>query len=66
MRFQLTPDDMIKAIESVPLENIPEAFDKMLSRAPEERRIEVFNTFIRQIPENTLKEWARAILDGKK
>ena len=35
MIFQLTPNDMIKAIESVSLENVPEAFNKMLSRFPE-------------------------------
>ncbi len=82
MLFQLTPDDMIRAIESVPSDNVPEAFDKMLSRVPEEQRvrtidmilphipeeqrIEIFNTFISQIPEDKLKEWAREILDGKK
>jgi hypothetical protein len=81
MRFQLTPDDALKAIESVS-EDFPEAMDKIFSRVPEEqrvrtidlilphiperKRIEVFNALIRQIPEDQLKEWAREILDGKK
>jgi len=66
MFLQLTPDDMIKAIESVPLENVPEAFDKMLSRVPEEQRIETLNRLKALISEDKLKEWARGILDGKK
>ena len=64
MIFQLAPDDMIKAIESVPLENVPEAFNKMLSRFPEEKRIETLNRLKVLISEDKLKEWAREILDG--
>ena len=66
MILQLTPDDMIKAIESVPLENVPEAFNKMLSRFPEEKRIETLNRLKALISEDKLKEWAREILDGDK
>jgi len=66
MIFQLTPDDMIKAIESVPPEDVPEAFDKMLSRVPEEQRIEMLNRMKALISEDKLKEWARKILDGRK
>ena len=66
MIFQLTPDDMIKAIESVPPEYVPEAFDKMLSRVSEEQRIETLNRLKVLISEDKLKEWAREILDGKK
>ena len=65
MNFQLTPNDMIKAIESVSLENVPEAFNKMLSRFPEEKRIETLNRLKALISEDKLKEWARGILDGR-
>ena len=66
MIFRLTPDDMVKAIESVPSEDVPEAFNKMLSRFPEEKRIETLNRLKALISEDKLKEWAREILNGDK
>ena len=46
MIFQLTPDDMIKAIESVPPKDVPEAFDKMLSRVPGEQRVRTIDMIL--------------------
>jgi hypothetical protein len=81
MSFQLTPEDALKAIESVS-HDFPEAMEQIFSRVPEdqrvktidhilphiseERRFEVFNTFMKLIPGDQLKEWAGAILNGNK
>ena len=51
MIFQLTPDDMIMAIESVPAEDVPEALDKILSRVPEEQRVRTIDMILPHIPE---------------
>ena len=53
------------------LPHIPEAqrvstIDRILPHISAERRLEVFKTFVSQIPEDQLKEWARELLDGKK
>ena len=66
MIFQLTPDDMIRAIESVPSEDVSEALGKILSRVSEKQRIETLNRLRALISEDKLKEWARGILDGDK
>jgi len=51
MIFQLTPDDMIKAIESVPSEDVPEALGKILSRVSEEQRVRTIDIILPRIPE---------------
>ena len=66
MIFQLTPDDMIKAIESVPSEYVPEALGKIFSRVSEKQRIEALNRLKALISEDKLKEWAMEILNGNK
>jgi len=64
--LKITPDDMIKAIESVPSEDVPEALGKMLGRVSEKQRIETLNILRTLISEDKLKEWAREILNGDK
>jgi hypothetical protein len=51
MIFQLTPDDMIKAIESVPSESVPEALGKMLNRVSEEQRVRTIDMVLPNISE---------------